>query len=136
MRTILALGMLVGIVEVGADAAEPPEKAAVKPADGKNAGPSDQSLYLRRLAVCTKLREIASASNDVDLMAQAEKLETMATELYQRKLKVAEVAAVESKPREPATDAKKKVGKTAAPASEIVEYAWNGRPIRSKEANQ
>ncbi len=135
MRTIYALGILGGLTGGIAQAGEPTEKTVAKPTEGKIPVQSEQTQYLQRLAICTKLRVIAAGSNDAELMAQAVKLETMATEIYERKLQisVATATATDTKAKETALDAKKKAPKTP---DEVVEFARNGRPIRSKEANQ
>ena len=72
---------------------EPPPAAAPTPPRPLNAGPlapetlaealrAEQDAYLRRLDVCTRLRLIASQSNDESLFEQADMLEQQATTLY------------------------------------------------------
>jgi hypothetical protein len=46
----------------------------------------EQAVYLQRLAVCTRLREIALLSGDDGLVTQADDLEKQATELYHKKV--------------------------------------------------
>ena len=46
----------------------------------------EQTIYLQRLAVCTRLREIALLSGDDGLVTQADDLEKQATELYHKKV--------------------------------------------------
>jgi len=46
----------------------------------------EQAAYLQRLAVCTRLREIALLSGDDGLVTQADDLEKQATELYHKKV--------------------------------------------------
>jgi hypothetical protein len=89
----------------------------------------EQAAYLQRLAVCSKLREVGMASNDDDLIAQADKLESQATRLYQQKLKFVEAqVTLQAKKIEAAT----KKADMAKAATEVVGYAPNGRPIRGE----
>jgi hypothetical protein len=46
----------------------------------------EQAAYLQRLAVCTRLREIAVYNDNEDLVRQVDQLERQATELYHRKV--------------------------------------------------
>jgi hypothetical protein len=46
----------------------------------------EQAIYLQRLAVCTRLREIALLSGDDGLVTQADDLEKQATELYHKRV--------------------------------------------------
>jgi hypothetical protein len=46
----------------------------------------EQAVYLQRLAVCTRLREIALLSGDDGLVTRADDLEKQATELYHKKV--------------------------------------------------
>jgi hypothetical protein len=46
---------------------------------------AEQDAYLRRLDVCTKLRQVAIETNDEQLLAKADGLEQQATTLYHQR---------------------------------------------------
>ncbi len=67
--------------------ARPPVVTAPLSADAlADAVKSEQDAYLRRLAVCTRLRELSIESNDDSLSRQADDLERQATALYHQRV--------------------------------------------------
>ncbi|QVL34671.1 hypothetical protein KIH39_12410 [Telmatocola sphagniphila] len=111
------------------------EKSAAKGANSatttKEATQQEHAAFLRRLAVCSKLREVATSTNNRELQNYVEKLEDRAAELYQQKLKAISMADMDKREKEANAEAKK----SSAKATPDVRYAPNGRPIR-QEANQ
>ena len=47
---------------------------------------AEQDAYIRRLDVCTKLRQIADEKGDTDLASKADELEKLATAVYQERV--------------------------------------------------
>jgi hypothetical protein len=67
---------------------------------------AEQMAYLRRLAVCTKLRDVATTANDEKLLEKADDLEKQAFQIYQARIARLGVKTAPRTSEEPTLDAK------------------------------
>ena len=90
MTRLQAAGAAVLLVTLGATAADtpklparPPTVTAPLPADVlAEAVRAEQDAYIRRLDVCTKLKQVAAEKGDESLSRRADELEKLAGTLY------------------------------------------------------
>src|SRR5271166_3001565 len=94
----------------------------------------EQKLYLERLQFCTRLRQIATETNDNALMLKADDLEQQATQVYTKRTKTLPALLQDAKAAEAALDQKNEP-KPAGTAStnRVTGHYPNGKPITSQE---
>jgi hypothetical protein len=103
--------------------------------DVKRSLDQEQAVYLQRLALCSRLRQIAAEKDDQALMSKSDALEQQATDIYLARTKTLPTILEDVKAAEAVLDQKRSTTPTGSAASNNrpVGRAPNGRPIVSRE---
>ncbi|MCE9531255.1 MAG: hypothetical protein K8T89_09060 [Planctomycetes bacterium] len=92
----------------------------------------EQKVYMERLQFCTKLRQIATETNDVELLRKADFLEQSATDVFMKRTSTLPSLLDDVKSSETALDQKKPntpSGSASTTPKTVTGRAPNGKPI-------